>query len=155
MFTSIHILLSCSDQIYVFNCRAFTKSTKIASFLLVNMYTLIFCRFHACFSEDIKGNGNTSAAFTEWGYTCNRASLRFIKQLILCIFSIYLIYSSIWSTCLHVILFTWLHYVLLIYLDFVYCSCIIILRIYDYMITCLQVHMYTVCLSYIWSQDTH
>ena len=104
------------------------------------MYTLIFCRFHICFPEDIKGSGNTSAAFTEWGYTCNRASLRFIKHLILCIYSIYIIYSSIWSICLHVILFTWLHYILLIYLDFVYCSCIIILRIHDYMFTSTHVH---------------
>lgn len=27
------------------------------------MYTLIFCRFHICFPEDIIGSGNTPAAF--------------------------------------------------------------------------------------------
>lgn len=99
------------------------------------------------FPEDLKSSGNTSAAFAEWGYTCNRAPLRFIKHLILCIYSIYLIYSSIWSTCLHVILFTWLHYILLIYLDFVYCLCVIFFRIHGYMFT--STHVYCLFIIYM------
>ena len=107
------------------------------------MYTLIFCRFHACFPEDIIGSGNTYAVFHWMGiYMQPRLSslhkaadpvhIFYISHLF-----IYMVYMF---TCNTVYMIT---YILLIYLDCVYCSCVIILRTHDYMITCLHVHMYT------------
>ena len=71
----------------------------------------------------------------------------YIKLLLLCIYSIYIIYSSIRSVCLHVTQFTCLHCIVLLCLDLVYCLCVIFFRIHVYMFT--STHVYCLFIIYM------
>ena len=71
----------------------------------------------------------------------------YIKLLLLCIYSIYIIYSSIRYVCLHVTQFTCLHCIVLLCLDLVYCLCVIFFRIHVYMFT--STHVYCLFIIYM------
>lgn len=111
------------------------------------MYTLIFCRFHICFPEDIIGSGNTPAAFHWMGIYMQPNLSSFHKSADpVHIFYIYHLFIHLvcMFTCNTVYMIT---YILLTYLDFVYCLCVIFFRIYVYMFT--STHVYCLFIIYM------